>query len=222
MKSNSNQKAIVAQSINNLCAIYAEKPHFTPYLVTFMFHIAPENRLSIFRNTYQNIMNNIWTEHQEAYVQLMSRLEKRYNSKPNRMPKELAFIDYPGTREGNYSEYKLKQAPHIHSVMLLHPNTVERFEQLTDESFHRIVSSPRLPCLERIHSKPITPTQANFCYVANYNAKFAVSYPAENDPLLADVELFRANPKPIEELKKFRHLSKSPFKNMPTARDLVM
>lgn len=202
-----NKNALITKSlINRHTNIYEvnQSKKYKSYFITYKFQIPWNHRQTIFKSPYANKITQVWTEHNEAYTHLMAALEKRYNEKPHKMPQELAFIDYPDTRNNIFSGYKTNGVPHIHCVMMLHPSHIEKFEKLRSESFSRIVNHRRLPCLQDIHAETIGESLENFHRAAGYAAKFFTSYPASFDSELEDVELWRINPKPIKDIKAYQ------------------
>ena len=81
---------------------------------------------------------------EQFYVRLLSELMHHYERPGLRhlQPLTFAFVDYPGTKrkksrpESNFEKLLRRlgrehpeMTPHIHALMLIHPDLVERFEQ---------------------------------------------------------------------------------------------
>ncbi len=206
MKSKTTNNIISTMEIDSINSFYnlKKKSGWKAYFVTYKFHIPWNHQSRIFQNPYIDNIIKCWTEHNESYIHLMNHLEKRYNEKHDKMPQELAFIDFPETRNNNHQEYKLGTVPHIHSMIIIHPNHIARFEEMSLSDFKEIVGHPRLELLREIHAEPIGDEPTDFSWVAKYAGKFFDSYPASNDSALADVELYRKNPKKLYELKAYQ------------------
>lgn len=132
----------------------------------------PTKRLEYIRNA-----------HEKFFMRLMGRTVKRYKKPKNRyrQPASIDFYDFPGTKKGQGDTLKL---PHTHSVLLIHPETVERFEEARSRDFD-VYQDAELRSKIQSVDFPETHTQDDLRNVIGYSSKFfrSPAYPYNDDHL---------------------------------------
>lgn len=113
----------------------------------------------------------------QLFCRIMAATLSRYATPKNRykQPVSIDFLDFPGTRKGNGDTLSL---PHVHSVLLIHPETDERFNQARKTDFG-IRNNPDLDRKVRSLDCQCIETKCDLKSVIGYSSKFLrhPSYP---------------------------------------------
>lgn len=119
----------------------------------------PTKRLEYIRNT-----------HEKFFMRLMGKIVKRYKKPKNRykQPVSIDFYDFPGTKKGQGNTLKL---PHTHSVLLIHPETVERFEEARSRDFDVYQDAEFRSKIQSVDFEEID-TRDDLRNVIDYSSKF--------------------------------------------------
>lgn len=119
----------------------------------------PKKRLEYVRNM-----------HEKFFMRLMGKALKKYKKPKNRykQPVSINFYDFPGTKKGEGNTLKL---PHTHSVLLIHPETVERFEGARSRDFDVYQDSELRSKIQSVDFREIH-TQNDLRMVIDYSSKF--------------------------------------------------
>ena len=184
-----------------------------PYLFTQTY--------SMNHGLYKSSRNrSIFRTWDKFYLHLCSYLINNYSRKYHLLPKMIACIDFPYTRNHSHQAYRDGHLPHIHAIMFLHPDTIEKFELLRESNFRELLVHEQFSDIRDTDVRPIRETLDDLENVTSYCTKFIRSYSALQDPLIADECHFQIYPKPQAEMKRYNHLTTSPFKDVPTARTM--
>lgn len=132
----------------------------------------PAKRLEYVRNT-----------HEKFFMKIMGKTVKRFKQPKNRY-KQLAsidFYDFPGTKKGQGNTVKL---PHIHSVLLIHPETIARFEEARSRDFDVYQDAELRSRIQSVDFREIH-TRDDLRKVIDYSSKFirAPAYPYNDEHL---------------------------------------
>ncbi|WP_139792970.1 hypothetical protein [Pseudophaeobacter leonis] len=104
------------------------------------------------------------------FMRIMGATVSRYMKPKNRykQPVSIDFFDFPGTRRGGRDTLSL---PHVHSVLLIHPETDEKFNQARTNDFW-IINRPDLN--RRIRSLKCLniETKEDLTRIVGYSSKF--------------------------------------------------
>ncbi|NHM21138.1 hypothetical protein [Tritonibacter mobilis] len=119
----------------------------------------PKKRLEYVRNT-----------HEKFFMRLMGKAVKRYKKPKNRyrQPVSIDFYDFPGTKKGLGNTLKL---PHTHSVLLIHPETIERFEEARSRDFDVHQDAELRSKIQSVDFQEID-TRDDLRNVVDYSSKF--------------------------------------------------
>lgn len=132
----------------------------------------PQKRLEYVRNT-----------HEKFFMRLMGKTVKRYKkpAKRFRQPVSIDFYDFPGTKKGGGNTLKL---PHTHSVLLIHPETVKRFEEARSRDFDVYQDAELRSKIQSVDFREIH-TRDDLRNVIDYSSKFfrAPAHPYNDDHL---------------------------------------
>jgi hypothetical protein len=135
------------------------------------------------------------------YRHLSSKLKNHFTKHLNILPRTFDFIDFPGTRHSKTISLNAEpKTPHIHSVYLVHNDTIERFESLMKTKFSEIVSHPSQRSVISAYAVPIKPTNADLKRVLSYSMKFLCDDPRA-ESLNEDTPLMNQFPICKDELK---------------------
>nr|WP_325249738.1 hypothetical protein [Amylibacter sp.] len=108
--------------------------------------------------------------HEKLFMKIMGKTVKRYKLPKNRYKQttSIDFYDFPGTQKGQGNTVLL---PHIHSLLLIHPETVGRFEKARLEEFG-VFNDPELRNkIQSLDFQEIKDRE-NLLKVIDYSSKF--------------------------------------------------
>lgn len=77
---------------------------------------------------------------EQFYKFLCGKIVNRHYERPSKshlLPKALIWADYPGSRHGKLD---LHTMPHLHGVLLIHPDTHEKFKQQMISNFSEVTA----------------------------------------------------------------------------------
>ena len=159
-----------------------------PYFITTSFSDFSTDA----SNQIKSKIKFVWKQYDAVYRHLTSRLMRHFTDKRHLHPRTYDFIDLPGTRHSFKINVYEPKTPHLHSVVLIHPDTLGRFQLLATEQFQSIVVHPSLQFLVSIHAEEIDlPTLPT---VVRYAAKFLENDNAQH-LLDDDTDLFNQFPR---------------------------
>ena len=92
----------------------------------------------------------------------------KYKSRRKLHPFMLSFIDYSGSRE---HQHNFSQLPHVHSILVVHPQVNSRFQELRESSFRFKERNANTALIKSIDAVDIGPTNADLDTVIDYSAK---------------------------------------------------
>lgn len=128
-----------------------EKPIAAKNSVSANLEYATQNT----NRLYNLILNNTVARH-------------TYKSRKKYHPFMMSFIDFSGTRE---HQANFTQLPHVHSVLVLHPETQSRFQELCDKNFRLNEASKNTQNIRKIDAIEIEQADNAFQKVIDYSAK---------------------------------------------------
>ena len=79
-------------------------------------------------------------------------LGPKFNKKPLLQPFSMAFLDVEGSRQNRAA--KVFQIPHIHALLLVHPDTQAEFEKLRKSGILKEANDSRITCIDIIKFEP--------------------------------------------------------------------
>lgn len=106
----------------------------------------------------------------KVYTHILHKTVKqhKYESRRKLHPFMLSFIDYSGSREHQHQFGKL---PHVHSLLVVHPEVNARFQDLRDNGFLLKERNDHASRILDIDVVDIGPTDADLDTVIDYSAK---------------------------------------------------
>ncbi|NKX28636.1 hypothetical protein HGE68_01920 [Rhodobacteraceae bacterium R_SAG6] len=121
--------------------------------------------------------------HEKFFMRLMGKALKKYKKPKNRykQPVSINFYDFPGTKKGGGNTLKL---PHTHSVLLIHPETVKRFEEARSRDFDMYQDAELRSKIQSVDFREIH-TRDDLRNVIDYSSKFfrAPAHPYNDEHL---------------------------------------
>lgn len=149
-----------------------------PYFVTTVF----KDYECEAKNQLKRKVEYAFRQYDRVYRHLTSNLMNNFSKKRHLHPRTFDFIDLPGTRHTSKVNVSEPSVPHIHSVYLLHTETLKLFEDLRSTDFQVIRTHPSLKnIVESIDARPIA--DGTIDRVVNYSSKFARNRAADDVPL---------------------------------------
>lgn len=184
---------------------------YRPFLTTTTFKYIPLTQSSM-KQQYRFFTESTWTQYSKTYRFILSQLTNNFRKKPHLHPRTYDFFDVPGTRININAAFTENTIPHIHSIYLIHRDTLDPFQTLIDEQFYRVVSHDSMcDFIQTIHAEPIT---SDLPRAVAYCSKFYDNCYAKS--MRSDYDLFRQFPITNEEkellAKEREHL---PFRFIP-------
>lgn len=88
-------------------------------------------------------------------------------------PVSLDFVDFPGTKK---SYGNTLAAPHVHSILVVHPNTQARFDRLVHSKFLISKENVKTSAIETVDCRPIKGVD-DLSTCINYSMKFYLKAP---------------------------------------------
>ena len=174
-------------------SIITNLPHYHPYLITTGFKFIPFGAGP--KPQYMFISNDTWNIYSKCYRHLISNIMNNFTKKSHLYPKTFDFLDVDGTRNNPRAAFTENTIPHIHSIYLVHEQTLGRFQTLASNDFQSIVLHPSLSDFLRvINAKPITetiPHAVSYCskfFDNHYARRIRDDYPLFNQFPLAEFE----------------------------------
>jgi hypothetical protein len=162
-------------------------------MMTFSFNYIPLTSTS---NSirYKFLTNDAWNQYYKVYKDILSNLNKNYHKKRYIQPLTFDFLDVNGTRDSQCACFTERTIPHIHSIYLVHEETLQRFQRLIDTNFKAVIEH-EANRLNSIESKPITdlPKAVSYC------SKFLDTYQARSLRENANYVFFNQFPMPASE-----------------------
>lgn len=168
-----------------------ENKNRRPYFVTSTFCHSESLR----PRSFQDVIWHAFARYDHVYRHLTSRLMTNFSKKPFLHPTTFDFVDMPNTRVSRKLNFYNPVTPHIHSIYLVHEDTLERFEALRNGAFQVVVSHPALHFVQTIDARLIEPS--TLTKVISYAAKLLDNREAVK--LAGDVPLFTQYPKARSE-----------------------
>ena len=172
---------------------------YVPYFVTTCFSDPFRKTLQSTQVTTKKI-EYIQKQYAKFYRHLTSNLMTYFTKKLRLHPRTYDFVDFPSTRHGRTISLTLPNAPHVHSIYLVHPDTHDRFDILRSDNFTTIREHPSQSAVISIDCQPIGPTEDDLKRVISYSAKFLSDPRAQ--ALDANAPLTNQFPIHPDELKK--------------------
>jgi hypothetical protein len=168
--------------------------NYRPFLTTTTFKYIPLSQSSM-KQQYCFFTDSTWTQYSKTYRFILSKLTNNYSKKPYLYPRTYDFFDVPGTRTNINAAFTERTIPHIHSIYLVHQDTLNAFQNLIDDKFYSVVShDSNIDFIASIHAEPIThdlPRAVAYCSKF-YDNCYATS-------MRTDYDLFRQFPITNEE-----------------------
>ena len=108
--------------------------------------------------------------HERLFMRIMGKTVQRYKLPKNRYKQttSIDFYDFPGTKKGQGNTVLL---PHTHSLLLIHPETVDRFEQARTKEFG-VFNDPELRSKVQSLDLQEIKGRENLLNVIDYSSKF--------------------------------------------------
>lgn len=162
---NYSKKKIVIEVSNHINCLISTDQNLVPYFLTTVFadfECKADNQLK--RKIEYSLR-----EYDRVYRHLTSKLMNNFSKKHHLHPRTFDFVDLPGTRHTSKINAYEPSTPHIHSVYLLHKQTLNRFDDLLSTSFQAIHQHHSFGNIISIDARPIA---AGTIYtVVDYSAK---------------------------------------------------
>jgi hypothetical protein len=180
----------------------AAHKHYRPFLTTVTFKFIPLSP-STPSSSYMFFGKDFWKQYGKVYRFIARKLDKNYHKKAYLQPKTYDFLDVTGSRGNPGVTFTETTIPHVHSVYLIHEQTLARFQKLADSGFDMVVNhESNRPFVSSIHAQPITD---NLPEVVGYCSKFYDAYYARSLREDSDYELFRQHPLTADERQALKH-----------------
>ena len=206
------------QYSNHITNIAHTNPCYSQFLVTKSFKPLP-NKIRI--NKLNHITDHVFSENDRLYRHITSRLMTNFTRKPSLHPLAFHFFDLPNSQKMKSINFDNPELPHIHSIYLIHQETLSRFQRLAfidkfqSITKHRnsITNQRTYPSLISIHAVEIEDLFDDLPDTVAYAAKLldhSYSQHLMND----DCCFFTQNPKaaakkPAHEIPRYMLLNES-------------
>jgi hypothetical protein len=152
--------------INNLYQNLVSKSHYRPFLTTTTFKYIPLTTSSM-KQQYRFFTDATWTQYSKTYRFILSNLTNNFTKKSYLYPITYDFFDVHKTRETPKAAFTENTIPHIHSIYLVHEQTLTKFQRFVDEDFQSVVNHHSLcDFVQTIHAEPIDkdlPRAVSYC-----------------------------------------------------------
>lgn len=151
----------VASHIERLTSDDLTKPNL--YLVTTHFNDPRYN--SVEKN-----LDHVSRSTQLVYNHLLNKTVKSHLRKQNKKyhPFMMTFLDFSGSR---YHQPSFSMIPHLHSILVVHPKTEARYQDLVDQDFRLNEGSKNTMNIQTMDSQLINPTDKDLETVIDYSSK---------------------------------------------------
>lgn len=105
-----------------------------------------------------------------VYTHILNKTVKshKFESRRQLHPLMLSFIDYSGSRE---NQHNFSQLPHVHSILVVHPEVNSRFQDLRDNGFQLDQGNRNTARITNIDVVDIERTDIDLETVIDYSAK---------------------------------------------------
>jgi hypothetical protein len=155
-----------------------DKPFYRLFFTTTRLKYVglPERGLE-WKLDYPFFGQSTWATYKKFYKHLVSHLiGNNWAKKGYLHPLTYDFLDVDGTRGNRRAPFTRYTIPHIHSIYLVHQDTIDRWNDLMNQSFKKVTDRSSIsPFVESFHAVPI------------YNLPGIVAYASK----LYDVEQMR-------------------------------
>lgn len=169
-----SDKETAKQCLSNLYQNLVSKSYYRPFLTTTTFKFIPLTASSM-KQQYRFLTEATWNQYSKTYRFILSQLTNNFTKKSYLYPITYDFFDVPNTRHSPNAAFTENTIPHIHSIYLVHEQTIEKFQRLADEEFQSVVNHHSLcDFIQTIHAEPIKndlPRAVSYCskfYDNNY------------------------------------------------------
>jgi hypothetical protein len=117
---------------------------------------------------YPFLGEGTWRTYRKFYTHLVSNLTNHFHKKRHIHPLTYDFLDVDGSRS-RWVTFNRNTIPHLHSIYLVHPGTLERWNDLREQSFKKVTDHKNIsPFVESFHAVPIY----NLPGIVAYASKF--------------------------------------------------
>lgn len=165
-----------------------------PFLTTTRFYRIPLSASNM-KQQYCFFTDATWKQYSRAYRFILSQLTNNFSKKQYLHPLTYDFFDVDNTSKNINASFTEKTIPHIHSIYLIHIDTLDSFQHLIDTQFSAVVNdSSMCDFVQTIHAKRIT---SNLPQAVAYCSKFYDNCYARS--MRTEYDLFRQHPITNEE-----------------------
>jgi len=172
---------------SHIANLLLEKQNRQPYFVTTTF--CHSERFS--PRSFQDAVWYVLGRYDHLYRHLTSKLMNNFSKKSYLHPMTFDFLDIPHTRASRELNFYDPVTPHVHSIYLVHEDTLDRFETLRNDGFLVILDHPALSAVRTIDARLIQ--ASSLTNVVSYAAKLLNNREAVR--LAGDAPLFTQYPK---------------------------
>lgn len=118
----------------------------------------------------ENLIKYVSSKSENVYSHLLNKLVKQHHRAGRKQyhPTMWSFIDFAGSKT---HQMRIHETPHIHSILILHPSTVDAFNSLCEVDFKIALKSNNTKSIQEIHSQRIMQGDENLKKVIDYSGK---------------------------------------------------
>lgn len=185
---------------NQITTMIIANPGYYPFHVTKTFANPRAYPL-------KSVAKYLFQQNERIHIHIQSRLTTNYSRKPELFVRSFDFLDVSNTKKSFDVNLECPDAPHIHSICLIHHKTLSSFTRLRDENFASVVTykmrsseadSERtikaFPTLKTIHAEPVRID--NIRKTLSYAAKLIKNFSVQKK--MNEIDFFDALPNPNE------------------------
>jgi len=160
-----------------------------PFLTTTRFHRIPLSASSM-KQQYRFFTDSTWIQYSKTYHFILTKLTNNSSKKTYLHPLTYDFFDVDNTNKNINAAFTENTIPHIHSIYLIHKDTLSAFQNLIKNEFSVVVNHSRMcDFVQCIHSKEI---KHNLPRAVAYCSKFYDNCYARS--MRTEYDLFRQHP----------------------------
>lgn len=183
---------------NHITNIILANPVYRPFLVTKTF--ANPNAYSM-----KSVAKYLFEQNERIHLHIQSRLTNNYSRKPRLFARSFDFLDISNTKNSFQVNTDMPLKPHIHSIYLIHQETLTAFRNLINENFVSVIAyrmnSPdhektekirAFPALKTIDARPVAIDQIpeTLVYAAKLLKNFSIQI------MMTDIDFYDLLPRP--------------------------
>lgn len=157
------------QYLSNLYQNLIRNSHYQPFLTTTTFKYIPLTTSSM-KQQYHFLTDATWHQYSKTYRFILSQLTNNFTKKSYLYPITYDFFDVSNTRTSINAVFTETTIPHIHSIYLIHKDTIEAFHRLRNDQFSIVINhSSMCDYVQSIDARPI---EDNLPRAVSYCSKF--------------------------------------------------